>query len=124
MTIIAPAVGIAKRPHRVSFETPLRTPDGDGGFVETWSPLDPPALFVEILPATAQALERVGAGTVSATATHVVTGPWHPQINTRCRVLFNGRIFQVIGVSNQHERSVEMVLVCAEYLPETVRADA
>lgn len=112
---LAPRARIGDRPHRVTLQNPgPAVPDGDGGYLQTWTDLTPPAISVEILPATAQDLERVTAGTVIATATHIVTGPFHPQVTTKTRVLFNGREFHVGGVANPAERSVEMILVCTE----------
>lgn len=89
-------------------------PDGDGGFTQSWTDLVPPALYVSIAPATARDLERVTAGTVLSTASHIVTAPYHPQITTKTRILFNGRVFSVTGVSNPEERSVELILACVE----------
>jgi len=106
---------VASRPHRVTFQNPgPGIPDGDGGFTLTWTDLVPAAMSVEIKPATAVDLERVAAGTVLSTASHVITGPYHPQVTTKTRVLFNGREFHVTGVANPDERNAEMVLVCVE----------
>lgn len=112
---LAPTASVADRPHRVTLQNPS-TPvaDGDGGFTQTWTDLVPPALSVKIAPATAADLERVTAGTVLSTATHIVTGPYHAQVTTKTRILFNGRAFSVVGVSNPEERNVELVLVCVE----------
>lgn len=106
---------VGARPHRVTFQNPgPAVPDGDGGYTQSWVDLVPPALSVEIKPATAKDLERVAAGTVISTATSVITGPFHPQVTTKTRLLFNGRVFQVTGDQNIEERSGEMVLVCVE----------
>jgi SPP1 family predicted phage head-tail adaptor len=118
MTVIAPRTSIAARPHRVTLQKPgPEVPDGDGGSAHTWIDLAPPALSMEIKPATAHDLERVAAGTVITTNTYIITGPYHPQITTRCRLLFNGRIFSVVGDQNIEERNGEMVLVCVEGVP-------
>jgi SPP1 family predicted phage head-tail adaptor len=115
MTTIAPRTSVGKRPHRVTFQNPgPPVANDDGGFTQSWTDLTPAALSVEIKAATQQDLERVTAGTVLATATHLVTGPFHPQVTTKTRILFNGREFHVNGVANPEERSVEMILVCSE----------
>jgi head-tail adaptor len=113
-----PVVPIGERPHRVACQSPTRTPDGRGGFIEGWSDLAPGALYVQIQPATAQALERIGAGTVLGTATHVITGPWHPGITLQSRLVFGARIFSVIGIANRDERGIEGVWVCVEHMPD------
>ncbi|MEO8680287.1 MAG: phage head closure protein [Vicinamibacterales bacterium] len=113
--MIAPRTSVAARPHRVTFQNPGPViADGDGGYTQTWFDLAPPSLSVEIKPATASDLEHLAAGTVVSMATHVITGPFHPQVSTKSRVLFNGQSFSVTGVSNPEERSVDMVLVCVE----------
>jgi len=113
--MIGPTTNVADRPHRVTLQNPgPAVPDGEGDTIPSWTDLNPPALSMKIAAATAADLERVTAGTVLATATHIVTGPFHPQITTQTRILFNGRSFSVTGVSNPEERNVELVLVCVE----------
>lgn len=112
---LAPSAAVGDRPHRVTLQNPgPAVPDGRGGSIPNWVDLNPPALNVKIAPATAADLERVAAGTVLAKATHIVTGPYHPQVTTQTRVLYNGRQFSVTGVSDPEERHVELVLVCVE----------
>jgi head-tail adaptor len=112
--MIAPTVSIAQRPHRVLFQAPTRTSDGKGGFTEGWQDLTPPRLFVSILPATAQDLERLQVGTVLATGSQVIAGPYHPQVTTLCRIVFGTRLFSITGIANRDERSIDMVLLCVE----------
>jgi head-tail adaptor len=89
-------------------------PDGDGGSTQTWFDLAPATTSVKIAPATAVDLERVAAGTVLSTNMYIVTGPYHPQITTQSRGLYNGRIFNVTGVANPEERNVETIAICVE----------
>lgn len=118
MTIgIQPA--ISARIHRVTFQargTPV--PDGDGGYTEGYTDLDPPSLQVSIENATAADLERLASGTVIATATHVIRGPFHPGVDTKTRIQFvqrgKTRTFNVRGVADREERSVDMTLLCEE----------
>jgi head-tail adaptor len=113
--MIAPATGVALRPHRVTFQNPgPAVPDGDGGYTQSWLDLSPLALSVRIAAPTARDLESMGPGTVVSTATYVVTGPFHPGVTTKTRINFNGRLFQVVGVTNVEERSQEMVLLVNE----------
>jgi head-tail adaptor len=114
--MIAPKTSIGQRPHRVQLQAPgPPVPDGDGGYTQPWSDLDPPALSVKIEAATAVALERkTPAGATITTASHLVTGPYHKGVTTQSRLLFNGRTLQVNAVTNVDERSIEMVLVCTE----------
>lgn len=89
-------------------------PNGDGGFTQTWADLVPPTLYVSIEPATARSLERVAAGTVLSAATQIVKGPYHPQVTTQTRLIFNGRRLNVTSVGNPQEQNVTMELVCVE----------
>ena len=115
MTIGMNRTSINDRPHRVTLQNPgPAVPNNDGGYTQSWTDLVPPAWTVKIAPATAADLERVTAGTVLATATHLVTGPYRADITTQTRVLFNGRQFSVTGVSNPEERNVETIAVCVE----------
>jgi len=111
------AKNVGERPHRVLLQNPGPVvPDGDGGKLQSWFDLNPPAMFASIEPASTASLERVAPGNVQATATHIVGIPFHPQVTTKSRVLFNGRRFNVTGVSNPGERSVNLWLVCVENL--------
>jgi head-tail adaptor len=115
MTTIGPSVTIADRPHRMTWQNPgPAVANGDGSYTLTWTDLVPPTTSVKIAPATTATLERLAAGTVLSTASHVVSGPYHPQIKTTTRGLFNGRIFNVIGVANPEERNVETIAICVE----------
>jgi SPP1 family predicted phage head-tail adaptor len=106
---------VGERPHRITLQDPgLPVPNGDGGFTQSWVDLVPPSVSAKVAPATAADLERVGAGAVLATATYIVTLPYHPQLQTKSRVLFNGRIFHVVGVATPEERNVETIALCVE----------
>lgn len=115
MGTIGPKTAVADRPHRVTLQNPgPAVPDGDGGFTQSWTDLVPAAVFARIQTATARDLERRAAGTVISTASHIVTLPYHPQVTTKTRVLFNGRTFNVLGVADAEEGDVETVAICAE----------
>ncbi len=115
---------IGTQRHRVSVETPHPvTPDGHGGYTETWAPADPPQWDCAIAPASARALERVTAGTSLAAATHVLRGRYHPTLTTASRILFGARVFLVVSVGDLDERHVETVVIAAEVLtPEQAAA--
>lgn len=114
---IGMTTSVGDRPHQVRLQNPgPAVPDGDGGFTQVWLDLVPATWSVKIAPATAADLERVTAGTVLATATHLVTGPYHPQISTATRIVFGTRVFSVTGVSDPEERHSETICVCVEQL--------
>jgi head-tail adaptor len=110
-----PSVAAGQRLHLVTLQNPTTTaPDGDGGYTQTWTDLAPPKVFMSINAASARDLEYLASGTVAASATHLLRGPFHPGVTTQTRVLFGARTFHVASVRNPEERSIEMILVCEE----------
>lgn len=107
------------RRHYVTFANPddPASPDGDGGYTQTFTALDPPGAYVQIDAATARDQARAIAGTIASTASHVLRGPFHPQVTTLTRITFGSRTFQVLGKENSEERDLDMVLLCAEVVP-------
>jgi head-tail adaptor len=108
------AAPLGQRRHLVTLDEPIPVPDGDGGYVNQWRPLAPPAWMVRIRPAGPADQERATAGTVTATATHVLEGYYHPGVTLKTRVTYGARVFSVIYVGNVDERSVSMELLAAE----------
>lgn len=110
---------IGKDEHLVIFESPgAPVPDGEGGFTDEWTPLDPPTWYVRIRPATARDQEDVIAGTVLTHVSHLVHGRFHPQVTTRTRMIWQGQHFAITGVENVDMRSVEMNLVAELQAPD------
>jgi head-tail adaptor len=110
--------------HLVTLENPgASVPDGDGGYTQAWTALTPPRMRAEIKPATARELERLAAGTVLSSASHIVTMDYHAQVTTVTRIVFGTRYFSVTGVSNPEERNIETICVCVELLGATAAAD-
>jgi head-tail adaptor len=103
--------------HRGVLQDPSTlVPDGEGGWLEGWADLDPPDWPMSITPATARDMERIAAGTVITSATHVITGRWRPAVSTKTRVLFEGRIFHITGIQNVDERDVTLRLLAEEQI--------
>jgi head-tail adaptor len=99
----------------VTFQNPgAAVPNGDGGYTQTWADLSPATWHVAIHPATARDLERVTAGTVLATMSHLVTGRYHPQVSTQTRMVFGARTFSITGKANLEERGITMELIAVE----------
>jgi len=122
-------VSIGERRHLLTLENPgVPAPDGDGGVTQPWTALQPPQVWAAIVPATARALERVAAGTVLSTASHIVTFRHHPQVTTKTRVTkglraadgslaVGAREFSITGLANPEERGIDLVCVCVEVVP-------
>lgn len=82
---------------RVRFQNPATTPDGDGGYTQTWTDCTPAEWKVSLTQATTADLERVAAGTVISTATHVIEGAWHPQVSTLTRMTHGAQVYAITG---------------------------
>jgi SPP1 family predicted phage head-tail adaptor len=110
---IGAQLAIGARIHKVRIETPGPVvSDGEGGFTQAWATVGAP--WASIAPATARDLERLVAGTVQSTATHVITIDYLRGVTTAGRVIFNDRIFSITGVVNPEERNAELILTCEE----------
>ena len=100
--------------HVVTCQAVTSAPDGDGGTVETWADLTPPTWHVAITPATVRDLEKESAGTIVATSTHIVTGPYRGDVHVDGRLIFQGRELRITGIRNLDERGITMQLFAKE----------
>jgi head-tail adaptor len=89
-------------------------PNPDGGYGQTWTALSPPSAFAAIVPATVAVLERLAAGTVVSTASHVITFPYHPEVTTQTRIHEGPRSFTVVGVVDPDNAHVLTRALCVE----------
>lgn len=103
--------------HLVTLENSTPAADGDGSYVPVYAELSPARVWASIEPATARDLERVAAGTVISSATHLLRCWYHPQITTQTRITYGSRLFSVVGVQNVEERSRELVIAAVEVVP-------
>lgn len=113
MTLIAPATPIALSKGRGMFQNPGPPVAVGTGFVQSWIDL-PPAAFARVTPATKASVEQIAQSTVVAMATHLVTVPYRVGLTTKSRFVIDGRTLSILGIYDENERHVELVLVCAE----------
>lgn len=113
-----------RRTKLVALENPgAPVPDPDGGYSETFAALDPPTAWAAIEPASARDLERLAAGTVVTTASHLITLPYHPGVTIETRLSYpdprkgRTRVFQVTGLHDPDEQNRELVIVAEEIVP-------
>jgi len=117
MGIIAPSTSVSSRQKRIVFQNPgPPVPDGDGGFSQSWIDL-PPAAYAQVSKATQQSLERITSGAILSTASYVVTAPYRVGVTTKSRIIFDGRVLNVLDVTDEDERHVELKISCAEVVP-------
>jgi head-tail adaptor len=107
--------------HRVRVESLGRAPDGEGGYYETWTPAGL-EWWVSLEPAGARDVEYETAGTVAATATHIVEGDFRPDVTVESRLSLHDfarnldRVFQVTNVRDLDERHITLRLLTEEQL--------
>jgi hypothetical protein len=94
-------------------------PDGDGGYIEVFAPLDPPAMFGSVEPMSARDLERFTNATVAAVATHLVSMPFHPGVTIQTRVSWTDDVMRphtanVTSLINVDEACHTLQLAVAE----------
>jgi len=104
--------------HRVTLETPdVTTPDGDGGYTQTYVVLCR-RIAACVQPATARSLEQLVASTLASTATHLVTIGYRTGVTTKTRVTYHDgatdRTLYVSGTCDPDEGHRDLVLACDE----------
>lgn len=111
--------------HKVSLDNETLGPPSSEGSESTWEPLTPPESWAAIEPATARDLERLVAGSVQSTATHIVKIRYRPDVTTKTRITKGLRDsagaltaqameFHVTGVHNPELRNEFLILVCEQ----------
>jgi SPP1 family predicted phage head-tail adaptor len=101
--------------HRVTVQAPGATaPDGDGGYTASWQDADPPTWAVSLTAALRRDGESAMAGTTIATGTHLARGRYRADVTTQTRLLYEGRVLNILTVRDLDERHRTLELVCAE----------
>lgn len=97
--------------HQVTIEQRSSTPDTFGEPANTWSTLyaDQPASIDPI-----SARELIAAGAIQSEATHRVRMRYVAGVQTKHRIVFGTRVFDIRAVRDVEERNVELELLCSE----------
>lgn len=93
------AAKIAELRHRIKFQSLSRTPDGQGGFTESWT--DFTEVWAKIIPKNGK--ERYFSQQIQPVISHEITVRWLEGITTEMRILFEGRIFQIHSIRRDIE---------------------
>lgn len=103
--------------HRVTIEQPpgVDTVDAAGQPSTTWSTFLGPA-YAEIRPVTVA--ERIAAQATQSAVSHVVTMRYRADkvVTSKMRVVYEGRLFNILGVVNVGEMNEAWELQCEEGL--------
>lgn len=101
--------------HRVRLEGPPATaPDGLGGGAEAWPLVEELWAHVQPLNAT----ERYRQHQEQHAVTHRVTIRYRTGVSTKQRLVFDGRVLEIMGIINPTETTAYLILECVESEPE------
>jgi len=106
-------MNIGKLRHRITIQEYAASRDSFGAQVQTWA--DKATVFASIAPVSGK--EYFAAQQINSEITTKITIRYLPGITPKMRVLFNGRIFEILAVLNHEERNIELNLMCKESVP-------
>ena len=98
---------------RVTLQYPTMVADGMGGFTETWTTAA--TVWGSIWPVSAS--EQVKAGTQTMVASHQIRIRYRTVLRASWRVLYNGRYFSIVSITDPSEKHEWLDLLCKESLP-------
>jgi SPP1 family predicted phage head-tail adaptor len=96
----------------VELQTPVRTPDDDGGFTDLWVTVG--TFWAEFAPPAAYNVEKVIGGAVTAVIDFVVRAYYHASATSRSRLIEGATIYDVRGVRDIEDRHQWMDLAVTE----------
>lgn len=109
--MIANEIGAARQ--RVTLEAKVLTPDGGGGYAESWEAYAD--VWGELTPISGR--EPVEAGRPEARATHRLTIRRHADVSANHRARLATRIFAITAILDAGSQSLWMTLLCEEGAP-------
>jgi len=96
--------------HRVTLESPTKTPDGMGGFITAWTTVV--EVFAAIWPVGAT--EQMEAAQQVMTITHRIRMRYRSDVASSWRVKFGDRYFAIVSRINPNESGKLLDLLCKE----------
>lgn len=96
--------------HRITLQQVTRTPDGIGGYTETWT--DVATVWAAVEPLRGR--ELFDAEQVQSEITHRVRIRYRSGVDSSMRVRFGARLFRIQSVIDVDERHREIQLMCQE----------
>jgi len=106
-------VPIGQMRERVMPQTPTRTPDGAGGYTETWADLATAKIAACIRPAPAAVIERIAGGAVRAVLSYLVEVRTLSTLTLQCRLVWGTKHLAIRGMQEDRKRQ-RLVLACEE----------
>ena len=96
---------------RIDVQAQTRTPDGAGGFTNSWVTIAS-QIAAAIWPVSAN--EQIQAQAVTMIATHRVRIRFRAGINATRRIAYAGRYFNIVSVIDQNMAHRVLDLLCKE----------
>ncbi len=96
--------------HEIIIQSAETTPNDLGEAVETWSTFA--AVRAAIIPINGK--EYFSAGQEQSNVSHKITMRYLPDVNTKMRILFGSRVYNIKSVINFQERGRELQLMVIE----------
>ena len=96
---------------RITIQQQATTSDDFGG-------LDAPTVFASNVPASIKPYrggrERYAAQQVTAEVSHEIVIRWRPGMKSSMTILYKGRLFLIVTITDPDEQQVELHLLCLE----------
>jgi SPP1 family predicted phage head-tail adaptor len=86
---------------RIIFEKPVKTPNGQGGFVTTWAVAC--TVWGRILPTSAK--EQRQSDQTVLTISHTISIRHRRDVKSSWRIRYKNRFFSIVGLVNPEENS-------------------
>lgn len=97
-------------PHRITIQTPTRTPDNRGGVTNAWG--THVTAWASVKPISAR--EAYQRGAVAGEVRYAMRLRYQSGIVPKMRVSWNSRVFRILGVRNVDEMNTLLELECVE----------
>lgn len=96
--------------HRISIQRKERTPDGAGGWYDTW--VEKWKVYAQIKPSSGG--ENLVAMRLQASITHDIVIRYLPDIKASDKIVFEDRSFNIVSIIDVEERKRWYQLRCEE----------
>jgi len=95
---------------RISLQDPSKVSDSMGGFTETWTTVC--TVFAAVWPVSAT--EKIQSAAPTMTISHRIRIRYRKVLKASWRVLYNGRYFSIVSITDPNEAHEWLDLLCKE----------
>lgn len=101
---------IGRLRHRVTIQAETATTDAGGGYASAWADVATVWARLEAM----EGRELVLGGVIRGDASHRVTMRYRAGVTPDNRIVYDGRVFDVVSVANLEERDEALRIMCRE----------